>query len=185
MSSTARRLLVATPMLMDPNFFRTVVFMIEHTNEAALGVVVNRPSDASLEEAVPEWCTLAAAPRVAFVGGPVQPHEAVIGLARCRGDGEPADGWFPLLGPVGTVDLGRTPAEVRPDIETVRVFAGYAAWGPGQLDSELSQHGWYVVDAEVDDLLTSDPGTLWRRVLRRQGGDLAIAANFPLDPTAN
>ena len=114
MSSTARRLLVATPILLDPNFFRTVVFMIEHTPEAALGVVLNRPSDAILEDAVPEWCALAAEPRVAFVGGPVQPHEAVIGLGRTRSDGEPAEGWYPLLGAVGTVDLGRAPADVRP-----------------------------------------------------------------------
>ncbi|MEX1006697.1 MAG: YqgE/AlgH family protein [Acidimicrobiia bacterium] len=185
MSSTARRLLVATPMLLDPHFFRTVVFMIEHTDEAALGVVINRPSDATLEEAVPEWCALAAEPRVAFVGGPVQPHEAVIALVRGRSATEPADGWYPLLGSVGTVDLGRSPAEVRPDIEVVRVFAGYAAWGARQLDTELTQHGWYVVDAEVDDLLTSEPDSLWRRVLRRQGGDLAIAANFPVDPTSN
>jgi len=185
MSTTARRLLVATPMLLDPNFFRTVVFMIEHTDEAALGVVINRPSDATLDDAVPEWSALAAEPPVAFVGGPVQPHEAVIGLGRSRTGGEPADGWYPLLGSVGTVDLGRSPADVRPEVELVRVFAGYAAWGPGQLDSELSQHGWYVVDAEVDDLLTSEPDSLWRRVLRRQGGDLAIAANFPIDPTSN
>lgn len=184
-SSVARRLLVATPMLLDPNFFRTVVFMIEHTDEAALGVVLNRPSDATLEVAVPEWCALAADPSVAFVGGPVQPHEAVIGLGRTRPDVEPADGWYPLLGPVGTVDLGRSPAEVSPDVEAVRVFAGYAAWGAGQLDGELAQRGWYVVDAEIDDLLTAEPDSLWRRVLRRQGGDLAIAANFPLDPTSN
>ncbi len=195
MSSTARRLLVATPVLLDPNFFRTVVFMIEHTDEAALGVVINRPSDATLEQAVPEWSAFAAEPRVAFVGGPVQPHEAVIGLGRRRPgaqgpdtegpDTEVEDGWYPLLGSVGTVDLGRSPADVRPDIEVVRVFAGYAVWGAGQLDHELTQHGWYVVDAEVDDLLTSEPDSLWRRVLRRQGGDLAIAANFPVDPTSN
>ena len=185
MSSTARRLLVATPTLLDPNFFRTVVFMIEHTDEAALGVVINRPSDATLEEAVPEWCALAAEPRVAFVGGPVQAHEAVIGLGRSRPHTGDADGWYPLIGSVGTVDLGRSPAEVRPDIDLVRVFAGYAAWGAGQLDYELTQHGWYVVDAEVDDLLTAEPESLWRRVLRRQGGELAIAANFPADPSSN
>ena len=109
MPSTARRLLVATPTLLDPNFFRTVVFMIEHTSDAALGVVLNRVSDATLDEAVPEWCDLAATPRVAFVGGPVQPHEAVIALGRGQGDLQPADGWYPLLGAVGTVDLGRSP----------------------------------------------------------------------------
>jgi putative transcriptional regulator len=185
MSSTARRLLVATPTLLDPNFFRTVVFMIEHTPEAALGVVLNRVSDATLDDAVPEWCGLAAEPRVAFVGGPVQPHEAVIALGLGRGELQSADGWYPLLEAVGTVDLGRSPRDVHPPVEAIRVFAGYAAWGPGQLDGELSVDGWYVVDADPDDLLTPDPDTLWRRVLRRQGGELAMAANYPIDPGTN
>jgi putative transcriptional regulator len=184
MASTARRLLVATPALRDPNFFRTVVFMIEHTDEGALGVVLNRPSTAELTEALPEWCHLAADPSVAFVGGPVQSHEAVIGLGRASGPGG-GEGWEPLLGQVGSVDLGRVPAEVEPAIDAVRVFAGYAAWAPGQLDGELALDGWYVVDAEPADLLTPEPGSLWRRVLRRQGGDLAVAANFPLDPATN
>jgi putative transcriptional regulator len=183
--STARRLLVATPTLLDPNFFRTVVFMIEHTPEAALGVVLNRVSDATLDDAVPEWCGLAAEPSVAFVGGPVQPNEAVIALGLGSGELESGDGWYPLLDAVGTVDLGRSPGEVHPPVVAIRVFAGYAAWGPGQLDGELSVDGWYVVDADPDDLLTSDPETLWRRVLRRQGGELAMAANYPIDPGTN
>ena len=99
MSSTARRLLVATPTLLDPNFFRTVVFMIEHTagGRARRRPEPRRPTP-TLDEAMPEWCALAAEPRVAFVGGPVQPHEAVIALGRGRGELQPADGWYPLLG---------------------------------------------------------------------------------------
>lgn len=192
MTSTARRLLVATPMLLDPNFLRTVVFVIEHTPEAALGVVLNRPSEATLEEALPEWWPLAVEPRVAFVGGPVQTTEALIGIGRAvpgaaggRDAAHEADGWSPLLASIGTVDLGRAPREVGARVAGVRVFAGYAAWGPGQLDDELAVRGWYVVDAEPDDLFTAEPETLWRRVLRRQRGELAIAANAPLDPRTN
>jgi putative transcriptional regulator len=184
MASTARRLLVATPTLLDPNFFRTVVFMIEHTPEAALGVVLNRPSEAPLTEALPEWAHLAAAPSVAFVGGPVQAHEAVIGIGRAV-EPAPSDGWEPLVARIGTVDLGRAPADVVPQMEAIRVFAGYAAWGAGQLDGELALNGWYVVDTDPADLLTDEPDGLWRHVLRRQGGDLAIAANFPLHPGTN
>jgi putative transcriptional regulator len=184
MSTTTRRLLVATPTLLDPNFFRTVLFMIEHNAEAALGVVINRPSRAELTDALPDWCHLASEPAVAFVGGPVQAQEALIGLGRAV-EAAPGDGWYPLLETVGTVDLGRPPAEVRPEITAMRVFAGYAAWGPGQLDGELALNGWFVVDAQPDDLLTSEPESLWRNVLRRQGGDLAVAANFPLDPRTN
>jgi putative transcriptional regulator len=116
----------------------------------------------------------------------VQQHEAVIGLARVARV-EDSDAWQPLLGRVGTVDLGRSPADVRGDLEAVRVFAGYSGWAPHQLDDELEAGGWFLVDAQPDDLLTPDPAGLWRAVLRRQGGDLAVAANYPLDsgPTVN
>jgi putative transcriptional regulator len=182
--SASRKLLVAMPALRDPNFARCVVFVIEHDVEGAVGLVLNRPTDATVAEALPDWASLAAPPGVAFVGGPVQQHEAVFGLARAERV-EDSDAWQPLLGRIGTVDLGRDPAAVRADLEAVRVFAGYSGWGPGQLDDELAQDGWYVVDALPDDLLTPDPEGLWRRVLRRQGGDLAVAANFPHDPSEN
>jgi putative transcriptional regulator len=184
MEWTTRRLLVAVPTMDDPNFFRTVVFMIEHNEEGAVGLVLNRPTDADVAEALPDWAAIAAPPRVAFVGGPVQQHEAVFGLARVSRV-EESDAWQPLVGRIGTVDLGRDPAHVRGDLEAVRIFAGYSGWGPGQLEDELGEHGWYVVDALPDDLLADDPESLWRRVLRRQGGKLAMAANFPFDPAAN
>lgn len=182
--SVARKLLVAVPMLRDPHFERTVVFVIEHDDEGAVGLVLNRPTDATVEEALPDWAPYSNAPAVAFVGGPVQQHEAVFGLARVQRV-EDSDAWQPLMGRIGTVDLGADPSAVRADIEAVRVFAGYAGWGPGQLDDELRQEGWYVVDALPDDLLTPDPATLWRQVLRRQGGALAMAANYPLDIESN
>ena len=186
MGSTARRLLVSVPTLNDPNFFRSVVFVIEHNDDGAVGLVLNQPTDAVLTDALPDWADVAAPPAVAFLGGPVQQHEAVIGLARV-GRVEHSDAWQPLIGRVGTIDLGRTPVDVRGDLEAVRVFAGYSGWAPGQLDDELEVGGWFVVDALPDDLLTPDPASLWRVVLRRQGGELAMSANYPLDagPTVN
>jgi putative transcriptional regulator len=183
-ASTAHRLLVATPALLDPNFARTVVFMVEHTSVGALGIVLNRPSETVVDEVLPDWGSLAVPPASVFVGGPVQVGEAVIGLGRPRAV-VPGAGWEPLLGAIGTVDLGVSPLDAHPAMEAVRVFAGYAGWGPDQLDGELEQGGWYVVDADPADLLTHAPGDLWRRVLRRQGGDLAVAANHPGDPSVN
>jgi putative transcriptional regulator len=183
-TSTARQLLVAAPVLVDPNFNRSVVFMVEHNAEGALGIVLNRPSDATLDDAVPDWAPLAAPPAVAFVGGPVQLDEAVIALARVARV-EASDAWQPLLGRIGTLDLGRAPEHSHPAVEAVRVFAGYAGWGPGQLEGELRDEAWFVVDARDDDLLTPSPVSLWRRVLRRQPGPLAAVANFPDDPAAN
>jgi putative transcriptional regulator len=66
-----------------------------------------------------------------------------------------------------------------------RVFAGHAGWGPGQLDAEVEADGWYVLDAVVDDVFTSRPEGLWSQVLARQGGQLALVARMPVDPSVN
>ena len=164
MASTAWRLLVSIPTLHDPNFFRSVVFMIEHTDEGALGLVLNQPTETRVDDVLDAWAPYAAAPAVAFVGGPVQQHDAVIGLARVgtvrrrRSDPGDGDAWQPLIGRIGTVDLGRDPHDARADLEAVRIFAGYSGWGPSQLEGEIDAGGWFVVDAHADDLLTSDPG---------------------------
>ena len=184
MDETARgRLLVATPELQDPNFHRTVVLMLEHTTDGALGLVLNRPTDTTLVGTLPVWADLAAAPAVVFVGGPVQP-EAAIGLARGTGDGEP-DGFAPLFDRLGTVDLERDPVDVAPGVDAVRIYVGYAGWGPGQLDGELAANGWYVVDRGPDDVWSSRPSGLWRSVLARQAGALRLVAGFPDDPSMN
>ena len=180
--STARRLLVSVPTLHDPNFFRSVVFMIEHTDEGALGARA-QPADRDPHRRPCSRRGRRTPPRpaVAFVGGPVQQHDALIGLARVA-DVDPGDGdaWQPLLGRIGTVDLGRDPHDARADLEAVRIFAGYSGWAPSQLEGELEAGGWFVVDALPDDLLDVRPGRLWRAVLRRQGGDVAVSANYPL-----
>jgi putative transcriptional regulator len=180
------KLLVATPELADPNFARTVVLVLEHTEEGALGVVLNRPTDTPLHESLPRWGDHAAAPGVVFVGGPVQP-EAAIGLARTAPDVPEIEsiGFAPLFGGLGTVDLERAPDDIEPSVEAVRVFAGYAGWGPGQLDGELAAKGWYVCDAAPGDLWTAHPNDLWRAVLRRQPGPLRLVAGFPDDPSMN
>ncbi|MGH9042036.1 MAG: YqgE/AlgH family protein [Acidimicrobiia bacterium] len=176
------RLLVATPELADPNFERAVVFLLEHTPEGAVGVVVNRPSGASLSEAGADWNgwdAFAAPPEVVFVGGPVS-RTAVIAVARSV-EGK-TDGFQPVLGDdVGVVDLGVEPR----DVEAVRLFAGYAGWAGGQLEGELTAGGWFILDALPSDPLSPDPDELWRAVLRRQGGRLALFAACPPDPTLN
>lgn len=185
MSDSLRgRLLVATPDLADPNFFRAVVLVLEHSDDGALGVVLNRPtSETTVEDPLPAWAPLAVDPPVIFVGGPVQP-EAAIGLARRADQGDP-DGFAPLSGELGTVDLERDPTDVAPRVDRLRVFAGYSGWGPRQLESELDAGGWFVVDAEPSDLWTAEPDTLWRAVLRRQRGKERIFAEYPLDANLN
>jgi putative transcriptional regulator len=187
------RLLVATPNLGDPNFERTVVLILEHGEEGALGVVLNRPSDLDLAEPLPEWARAAAHPPVIFIGGPVAPSAAVC-LARVAGVGG-ARGWEPVLGPrgplsgasgpVGTLDLDSDPDETIAALEEIRVFAGYAGWGPGQLEGEIEDGGWFVVDADAADPLSPAPENLWSAVLRRQRSPLAFFAAYPPDPNLN
>lgn len=179
------RLLVATPLIGDPNFDRTVVLVLEHGAGGAIGVVLNRPTDTDLVDPLPDWGTVAAEPRVVFVGGPVG-HGSAIGVARTE---EPAtaggDGAAPVAGPLSTVDLSRPPGLVRPGVEAVRVFAGYAGWGDDQLEREIEAGAWLVVDARPGDAFSPDPERLWADVLRRQPGRVAWLANYPPDPTMN
>ena len=175
-------LLVATPPLEDPNFDRTVVLLLEHGHGGAVGVVLNRPSDTRVADALPGWEWLAAEPGTLFVGGPVA-EDAAIGLGSAR-RADAGAGWSPVVGDVGTIDLHQDPDEVSTDIAAVRVFAGYAGWGPGQLEGELEANAWVVVPGEPEDVL-GDPVDLWRRVLRRQGGTTAWLSNAPVDPSLN
>src|ERR1700694_56140 len=118
------RLLVANPVLPDPNFDRTVVLMLAHEEEGALGVVLNRPSEMELDAPLPRWERLAADPPVVFVGGPVAPGAAIC-LGRMPA-GQPAAGWTPVTGELGTLDLEQDPDEVAEGVAQIRVFAGYA-----------------------------------------------------------
>jgi putative transcriptional regulator len=119
-----------------------------------------------------------------FIGGPVAPSAAVC-LARVLTAGGGAAGWEPVLGPVGTLDLDSDPDEAIPRLQEIRVFAGYAGWGPGQLEGEIAAGGWFVVDADAADPLSPAPEELWSAVLRRQRGTLALFAAYPADPTLN
>ena len=176
------RLLVATPPLVDPNFDRTVVLILEHGETGALGLVLNRPADTEVGDVLPEWRVVASSPPVVFVGGPVSP-EAVIALA--RGRESEVDGWVHILADIGTVDLARDPLDLGGPLEALRVFVGYAGWAPGQLESELEQGAWFVARLEREDPFVPTPEQLWRDVLRRQRGKLAMFANYPEDPTVN
>jgi putative transcriptional regulator len=176
------RLLVASPALLDPNFHRTVVLLLDHGPGGALGLVLNRPTATDLDEPLPQWRDHAVAPAVVFVGGPVQP-DAAIGLARSR---EAAvEGWRPLFDQLGTLDLAGEPAALTPAIDGLRVYAGYAGWAAGQLEGEIEAGAWWVVRSAPGDVLCDDPAQLWRTVLHRQGGAIGAVANYPAELSDN
>ena len=181
-------LLVATPALLDPNFERTVVLMLDLDDSGALGVVLNRPSTVPVREVLPDWTDVAGEPDVLFQGGPVSTDSALaVGAAAVLGsdpDVEPV-GFRRLYDDVGIVDLD-TPTEiVAPALSGMRIFAGYAGWGEEQLVAEILEGSWFVVPSVPDDLFGQDPEGLWRRVLRRQPGELAWVSTQPADPTLN
>jgi putative transcriptional regulator len=184
------RLLVATPELGDGTFDRSVVLILDHDDDGALGVVINRPTPVDVAEVLPVWQPLASEPGVLFQGGPVA-LDSALGLAVVPGgddDLEPP-GWRRVVGRLGLVDLDIAPEELGPDVVRLRIFAGYAGWGPGQLEDELTHGAWYVVPATAggyfDDAFSASPDQLWRAVLRRQGGDLAMVSTYLDDPSLN
>jgi putative transcriptional regulator len=189
------RLVVASPTLADPNFHRTVVFLLAADGDGALGVVLNRPSDTAIDEIVPYWGLHASEPPLLFVGGPVQPNAAIC-VGRTRHPDHPAgaagsedtgetDGYSPLIGDLGTVDLNRAPEDIRVSFDGLRVFTGYSGWGPGQLEEEIEAGAWFVVEGRQQDVLSPEPAILWERVLRRQGGWLSVLARHPVDASLN
>jgi putative transcriptional regulator len=187
------RLVVASPTLEDPNFHRSVVFLLAADGDGALGVVLNRPSETSVDDIVPHWGLHASEPPVLFVGGPVQPNAAIC-VGRTQhpvspapgADDEPeTDGYSPLIGDLGTVDLNRAPEDIGISFTGLRVFTGYSGWGPGQLEEEIEAGAWFVVEGRQQDVLCPEPDGLWARVLRRQGGWLAVLARHPVDASLN
>ena len=187
--SLSGRLLVATPLLGDPNFRRTVILIVEdEPEEGTLGVVLNRPTEVQVGQVLESWTDLVTGPTVVFKGGPVSPNSA-LALALAQGDEEPL-GWRSLDGSslmsrIGLVDLEAPPELLAGGITSLRVFAGYAGWGPGQLQAEIDEGAWYVLPGEPADAFLAEPEQLWPAVLRRQGGYFAIVATYPDDPMLN
>lgn len=267
-SSLTGRLLVATPVLADPNFDRAVVLLLDHDEEGSLGVVLNRPTPVDVGDILEPWAALTGEPGVVFQGGPVSLDAALAvgvvpapdpgrgpaagaesnadGGRRAYGGGEPrtypadeetdagadagrgawadagadsgagagsgpgsgpdaeanagaeaeADavlgaepdgplGWRRVYGAIGLVDLEAPPELLAAELGSLRIFAGYAGWGPGQLENELSEGAWYVVESEPGDVSSPAPEGLWRSVLRRQRSELAMVATYPDDPSLN
>jgi putative transcriptional regulator len=178
------KLLVASPALRDPNFERTVIYLCAHSEDGAFGLIVNRPlGHSAIRDHLPQWMEHVARPAVFFRGGPVE-ATAAFGLAR-TGPQPPREGWLAVTEGVGLLDLGLDAGGIAGDLTGLRLFSGYSGWGAQQLEGELAQDAWFVVDSSPDDLFTTEPDTLWREVLRRQHGRLAMFAYFPSDPAAN
>jgi len=180
-ASLKGQLLIASATLLDPNFFRTVVLVTEHTPEAAMGLVLNRPSELPVSEALPDLAELLEDGALVHIGGPVQPN-AVVALADLD---DPSRAAELVLDGIGFLGPDEDPASLAGDVARMRIFAGYSGWGEGQLEAELAEDAWIVEPALPDDVFATEPGELWSAVLRRKGGPFAILARLPLDPSLN
>lgn len=178
------RLLVATPRLADPNFRRAVVLMLDHSSEGALGIVVNRPLEVDVSAVLPNWQPYATAPGRLFQGGPVA-LDSALGVVAVPGDDVEPMGVRRIIGSLGLVDLDTPPQVVAGGVAGLRIFAGYSGWSGGQLEAEIGEGAWYVVDAEARDPFSDAPEALWRQVLRRQRGELALVSTYPENPALN
>lgn len=174
MESLAGSLLVATPILIDPHFYRTVVLLIQHDEDGCVGIVLNRPTGEAVADHLPEWAEHVQEATTINYGGPVEPAVA-IGLSLS------AEGMPTGVPGLSLVDLGNPPDG---HIGPVRVYSGYSGWGADQLEDEVATGSWYVVQASPDDPFDSDQGQ-WRRVLRRQPGFLSVVSTFPDDVSLN
>jgi putative transcriptional regulator len=181
-ASLKGQLLIASPSIHDPNFRRTVVYMTEHGEDGAMGLVLNRAAETTVGEAVPDLAWLAEEDAVVHVGGPVSPQSVVV-LAEFE---EPEQSALLV-----DDDLGFVPAEIEDTTALAdalgrrRVFAGHAGWGPGQLEAEMEEESWIVEPARREDVFTADPEELWAQVLRRKGQQYALLSTMPMDPSLN
>lgn len=175
MSQSLRgQLLIAAPSLFD-YFRRTVVLVIEHTPEGAMGVVLNRESETRVADAVPQLADLADEEDLVRLGGPVAP-QSVVALGEF---GDLSEAGMQVVGKLGTLD----PESPNESLARMRVYAGYAGWAAGQLDGELEQDAWLISPAHADDPFSSED--IWPKALERRGGDYRLLATMPPDPSQN
>jgi putative transcriptional regulator len=180
----AGMLLLASPEMLDPNFVDTVVLLLDADEDGAMGVVINRPSPVPVVSVLADWGDIVAEPEVLFRGGPVSP-EGALAVALLRDPSDAPAGLRPVTESLAIVDLEGEAGDLDGAVDGVRIFAGYAGWGAGQLEGEIAGGDWYVVPSLPPDAFRADPSDLWREVMRRQPGELAWHANRPADPDLN
>lgn len=177
------RLLISKPSFHDDSFAGTIIFIVEHDNGGAIGLILNRPSGLLVGDAFAAWESLVPEGEPIFSGGPVDEGAMVV----------LADGSFPEGDDDGEVALGlrsvdfevQAPLMRADGVDRIRVFAGYTGWGSGQLESEMALGAWWIVEGNKADVFNDDPASLWKNVLRRSGSELAWFAHYPADPTLN
>lgn len=152
-------LLVASPSMSDPNFHQTVLLIVEHGRGGTVGLILNRPTNVLVSEALPDFTVLKRTTHRLFAGGPVEPTQLILlfRLTQLLPDTRQiVDGIY-----VGTPRvLERIMTQPKPT-EAFRGFAGFAGWAPGQLELEMRDGAWGVLSSTAFDIFDKDPAMLW------------------------
>jgi len=184
MQPAAGSLLIASATLVDPNFARCVLVILESNDDGSLGVILNHPSETPVDQVLDQWRDVVNPPGVFFRGGPVELN-AALAIGSVVSADDPPPGWRQLSGSLGMVDLDGSPDDLLGRLGGLRIYAGYAGWGSGQLDAEIAEGSWHVVPAQPGDLFSERPDRLWRDILRRQPPPLSMLATLPEDSSLN
>ena len=177
------KLLIATPELMDSNFFRTVSFLFHHDRTGAGGVILNRPSNITFGDVWSDLLPERYSDWPIHVGGPVEGplmglHDSILGKLEQQ--------VMPGAALTVTQEALRDILEQEP--ESIKVFSGYAGWGPGQLELEIQRGGWLTLDCHASDVFET-PEEIWRSACAKFGNQIMFrGSELPLgrvDPLAN
>ena len=141
------------------------MFVIDHNEAGAVGLVLNDPRDDYLGQAIPIWDESRFADCTLFSGGPVDPLTSMA-LGEFRGSQD--DNESLLFANIGVIDLGSGPNSIPDSVVNLRPYLGYSGWGPMQLEAELAANAWFVVEVHPDDILGMKTLIYGLKVLRRQ-----------------
>lgn len=169
------KFLVASRELRDPNFAETVILLVDYDERGALGVIVNRPSEVRLTEALPEVKELRRRKDTIFLGGPVARDRMVVLLRAAKAPPQSVL-VFDQVYATGSLDALRGSVERN---DGVRAYAGYAGWGPRQLDAEVARGDWLIGPADSKAIFEEHPNGVWRKLLERLAGDWAAVDLVP------
>jgi putative transcriptional regulator len=175
------QLLIAMPMLIDPNFRQTIVLLCEHGPDGSLGLVINRPTDVEVSTLVQDFPDLYNTDKV-YAGGPVGRNTMLV---LCHGN-EPSEerGILEDVFLAKNLEMLKYPGHLGPE-GRIRCYIGYAGWAPGQLEAEINAGAWHLMHGDSDLIFDANPATLWPEMMARIGGECAIYATMPPDPSLN
>jgi putative transcriptional regulator len=176
-SGFAGQFLVATPIISEPPFARTVVLLLEHDDSGAIGLVLNSPTGLRVEDHIPGIADHVSEPRRIFLGGPVS-SETAVSLGKGRG--------IEFLRPSALPAIGIVDIEQHLEhVSELRIFAGYSGWDPDQLDAEMDEGAWWVLYPDLDEIFASNTDGMWERTVARGSGTVPLHATYPDDPSDN